>query len=164
MEDGNFEEAATALRQCITVKPAYSAAYYALAQSLKTLHQLDECRDGLCHGHRRLNEERRCHGDEESGSAESLPLEQLIERVVLALTERCASGRILINIRTRGCPRWWMLRSTSPHWPISYRPLTGIGTTSQKEIKTALTSGQFGEQERQGPGQGFQIEPDGFRS
>lgn len=44
MEDGNFEEAATALRHCITVKPAYSAAYYALAQSLKTLHQLDECR------------------------------------------------------------------------------------------------------------------------
>lgn len=44
MEDGNFEEAAKALRQCITVKPAYSAAYYALAQSLKTLHQLDECR------------------------------------------------------------------------------------------------------------------------
>lgn len=44
MEDGNFEEAATALRHCIAVKPAYSAAYYALAQSLKTLHQLDECR------------------------------------------------------------------------------------------------------------------------
>ena len=85
MEDGNFEEAATALRHCITVKPAYSAAYYALAQSLKTLHQLDECR---------LNEERRCHGDEESGSAESLPLEQLIERVVLALAERCAGSRI----------------------------------------------------------------------
>ena len=36
MEDANFEEAAKALRQCITVKPAYSAAYYALAQSLKT--------------------------------------------------------------------------------------------------------------------------------
>lgn len=44
MEDGNFEEAATALRHCITVKPTYSAAYYALAQSLKTLQQLDECR------------------------------------------------------------------------------------------------------------------------
>jgi len=26
------------------VKPAYSAAYYALAQSLKTLNRLDECR------------------------------------------------------------------------------------------------------------------------
>jgi predicted Zn-dependent protease len=44
MEDANFEEAANALRQCITVKPAYSAAYYALAQSLKTLNRLDECR------------------------------------------------------------------------------------------------------------------------
>ncbi len=30
MDDGNFEEAANALRQCITVKPTYSAAYYAL--------------------------------------------------------------------------------------------------------------------------------------
>ena len=44
MEDANFEEAAKALRQCITVKPTYSAAYYALAQSLKTLNRLDECR------------------------------------------------------------------------------------------------------------------------
>ena len=44
MEDANFEEAANALRQCITVKPAYSAAYYALAQSLNTLNRLDECR------------------------------------------------------------------------------------------------------------------------
>lgn len=43
MEDGNFEEAAKALRQCVTVKPTYSAAYYALAQSLKTLNHLDEC-------------------------------------------------------------------------------------------------------------------------
>lgn len=44
MEDGAFEEAANALRQCITVKPSYSAAYYALAQSLRTLNRLDECR------------------------------------------------------------------------------------------------------------------------
>jgi tetratricopeptide (TPR) repeat protein len=44
MEDGNFEEATKALRQCITVKPAYSAAYYALAQSLRSLNRLDECR------------------------------------------------------------------------------------------------------------------------
>jgi Tfp pilus assembly protein PilF len=43
MEDGNFEEAAKALRQCVIVKPAYSAAYYALAQSLKTLNRLEEC-------------------------------------------------------------------------------------------------------------------------
>jgi Tfp pilus assembly protein PilF len=44
MEDGNFEEAAKALRQCITVKPTYSAAYYALAQSLLKLSRIDECR------------------------------------------------------------------------------------------------------------------------
>jgi Tfp pilus assembly protein PilF len=44
MDDGNFEEAAEALRQCVTVKPGYSAAYYALAQSLHNLGRLDECR------------------------------------------------------------------------------------------------------------------------
>ncbi|MCE7979068.1 MAG: tetratricopeptide repeat protein [Nitrospira sp. NTP1] len=44
MEDANFEEAAKALRQCITVKPTYSAAYYALAQSLLKLNRVDECR------------------------------------------------------------------------------------------------------------------------
>jgi Flp pilus assembly protein TadD len=44
MDDGNFEEAATALRQCVTVKPTYSAAYFALAQSLHKVGRLDECR------------------------------------------------------------------------------------------------------------------------
>lgn len=44
MDDANFEEAAKALRQCITVKPTYSAAYYALAQSLLKLNRVDECR------------------------------------------------------------------------------------------------------------------------
>lgn len=44
MDDGNFEEAANALAQCISVKPTYSAAYFALAQSLQTLHRFDECR------------------------------------------------------------------------------------------------------------------------
>lgn len=44
MEDANFEEAAKALRQCITVKPTYSAAYYALAQSLQKLNRVEECR------------------------------------------------------------------------------------------------------------------------
>lgn len=43
MDDGNFEEAAKALQQCITVKPTYSAAYYALAQSLQKLGRIDEC-------------------------------------------------------------------------------------------------------------------------
>ncbi len=44
MDDGNFEEAAKALQQCITVKPTYSAAYFALAQSLQKLSRLEECR------------------------------------------------------------------------------------------------------------------------
>jgi predicted Zn-dependent protease len=44
MEDANFDEAAKALQQCITVKPTYSAAYYALAQSLQKLGRIDECR------------------------------------------------------------------------------------------------------------------------
>lgn len=50
MDDGNFEEAAKALRQCVTVKPTYSAAYFALAQSLRTLNQLDECRTVISTG------------------------------------------------------------------------------------------------------------------
>lgn len=44
MEDENFEEAAKALQQCVTVKPTYSAAYYALAQSLQKLGRIEECR------------------------------------------------------------------------------------------------------------------------
>jgi predicted Zn-dependent protease len=45
MEDGNYEEAARALQQCITVKPTYSAAYYALAQSLQKLGRVAECKE-----------------------------------------------------------------------------------------------------------------------
>jgi hypothetical protein len=33
-----------ALQQCVTVKPTYSAAYYALAQSLYKLGRIEECR------------------------------------------------------------------------------------------------------------------------
>jgi predicted Zn-dependent protease len=43
MEDGTYEEAAAALRDCIRVKPDYSAAYYALAQSLQKLDRREEC-------------------------------------------------------------------------------------------------------------------------
>lgn len=50
MDDKNFEEAAKALRQCVTVKPTYSAAYLALAQSLHTLNRLDECRAAIATG------------------------------------------------------------------------------------------------------------------
>ncbi len=44
MEDENFEEAANALQQCVIVKPTYSAAYYAMAQSLHKLGRIEECR------------------------------------------------------------------------------------------------------------------------
>ena len=44
MEDGSWQEAAGALEHCIAVKPNYSAAYYALAQSLQRLNRIDECR------------------------------------------------------------------------------------------------------------------------
>ena len=44
MEDGNYDEAASALSQCIRAKPNYSAAYYALAQSLEKVGRKEECR------------------------------------------------------------------------------------------------------------------------
>ena len=44
MEDASFEEAVKALEGCIKVKPSYSAAYYALAQSLHKLGRTDQCR------------------------------------------------------------------------------------------------------------------------
>lgn len=50
MDDGNFAEAADALEHCIRVKPTYSAAYYALAQSLKNLSRFDRCREVINHG------------------------------------------------------------------------------------------------------------------
>jgi tetratricopeptide (TPR) repeat protein len=45
MDDGNFAEAANALESCIRVKPTYSAAYYALAQSLLKFDRIDRCRE-----------------------------------------------------------------------------------------------------------------------
>lgn len=50
MDDGNFEEAAKALRQCVMVKPTYSAAYLALAQSLNKLGRIEECRQVIGQG------------------------------------------------------------------------------------------------------------------
>jgi len=44
MEDRNWEGAIAALQSCVKVKPAYSAAYYALAQSLQQVGRVDECR------------------------------------------------------------------------------------------------------------------------
>jgi predicted Zn-dependent protease len=43
MDDANFTEAVTALEHCIRVKPSYSAAYYALAQSLYKLGRFEQC-------------------------------------------------------------------------------------------------------------------------
>ncbi len=50
MGDQNFEEAVTALESCIRVKPTYSAAYYALAQSLHQLGRIDQCRQICAQG------------------------------------------------------------------------------------------------------------------
>jgi predicted Zn-dependent protease len=43
-DDGNYQEAAAALKECVRVKPSYSAAYYGLAQSLLKLGSVAECR------------------------------------------------------------------------------------------------------------------------
>jgi len=43
MDDANFREAVTALEQCVRAKPSYSAAYYALAQSLYKLGRFEDC-------------------------------------------------------------------------------------------------------------------------
>jgi predicted Zn-dependent protease len=45
MEDGSYGEAISALENCLNVKPAYSAAYLALAQSLQKMGQVDRCRE-----------------------------------------------------------------------------------------------------------------------
>lgn len=44
MGDQNWNEAITALEQCIQVRPNYSAAYFALAQSLQHQEQHEKCR------------------------------------------------------------------------------------------------------------------------
>lgn len=45
MSDENWDEAMTALEQCIKVKPQYSAAYLALAQSLQQKQEFEKCRE-----------------------------------------------------------------------------------------------------------------------
>ena len=44
MGDENWEEAISALESCIKVKPTYSAAIFALAQSLNRAGRPDQCR------------------------------------------------------------------------------------------------------------------------
>jgi tetratricopeptide (TPR) repeat protein len=43
-DDGNHQEAAAALERCIAVKPDYSAAPFAFAESLRPLGQVERCR------------------------------------------------------------------------------------------------------------------------
>ena len=44
MSDKNWTEAISALEQCIQVRPNYSAAYFALAQSLEQENNFEKCR------------------------------------------------------------------------------------------------------------------------
>ncbi len=44
MGDENWAEAISALEQCIEVRPNYSAAFFALAQSLQKQEQFEQCR------------------------------------------------------------------------------------------------------------------------
>ncbi len=64
MEDANFEEATKALQQCVTVKPTYSAAYFALAQSLHKAGSNRRVPNRLRHRHRCVHEKRRRDGDQ----------------------------------------------------------------------------------------------------
>jgi len=43
MSDEGWPEAISALERCLAVKPSYSAAYYALAQSLQQQHEVEKC-------------------------------------------------------------------------------------------------------------------------
>lgn len=44
LEDANYDEAISALENCVRVKPTYSAAYFALAQALQKKGLIDYCR------------------------------------------------------------------------------------------------------------------------
>ena len=50
MGDENWEEAISALDRCLTVKPTYSAAILALAQSLQRANRPDRCREVCAQG------------------------------------------------------------------------------------------------------------------
>ena len=49
----------------------------------------------------------------------------------------------MINIRTRGCPRWCLLRSTISTFANLVPAFAGIGMTSQNETSTALIADSF---------------------
>ena len=50
MGDENWPEAISALESCIEVKPAYSAAYMALAQALQKTQNFEQCRETCMKG------------------------------------------------------------------------------------------------------------------
>jgi predicted Zn-dependent protease len=50
MSDKNWAEAIPALEQCIQVRPSYSAAYFALAQSLEQEKNFVKCRSICAEG------------------------------------------------------------------------------------------------------------------
>jgi predicted Zn-dependent protease len=50
MSDKNWGEAIPALEQCIQARPNYSAAYFALAQSLQQQEQFEKCRSVCVEG------------------------------------------------------------------------------------------------------------------
>ena len=50
MGDENWAEAISAFERCLKVKPTYSAAVLALAQSLKHADQTDRCREVCAQG------------------------------------------------------------------------------------------------------------------
>jgi len=50
MEEENWPEGISALEKCIQVKPTYSAAFYALAQSLRNNNEVEKCREVCAKG------------------------------------------------------------------------------------------------------------------
>jgi uncharacterized protein HemY len=50
MGEENWPEAISALENCIQVKPTYSAAFYALAQSLQNHNEIEKCREVCAKG------------------------------------------------------------------------------------------------------------------
>ena len=69
MGDENWEEAISALESCLKVKPTYSAAIFALAQSLKHANQTDNCRTVCTARHRRRHRQRRPARHQKPGRA-----------------------------------------------------------------------------------------------
>ncbi len=50
MGEENWPEAISALENCVQVKPTYSAAFFALAQSLQSNNEIEKCREVCAKG------------------------------------------------------------------------------------------------------------------